>query len=96
MQIRPVEEFNWGVYVAKSHDRYIKDTDENYLCIASRRNDTSKIKKLVQTAKSYGLDGISVEFRGGASQISEEEYQYQKAAMESGLVLPEYDPGLRK
>ena len=83
----------WGLYLAKSNDAYIRDQDGNFLNIASEKEDAQKIKALIATAKSFGLENISVEWQEGAMQVDDEEYEQQIDAMKSGLILPQYDPG---
>lgn len=93
MALTHVREFNWGVYVALSDGKYVINSEGDYLSIPSEYNNAQKIRKLIKTAKSYGLENVSVEFIDGAYQISEEEYQNQKSAQASGLLLPGQDPG---
>lgn len=83
----------FGVYIAKSRGKYIMDEDKNLLNIASRRGDESRIRELVRVAQSFGLDEITVEWREGARQIDDEEFERQVERMNSGLVPDELDAG---
>lgn len=95
MGLQYIEQFNFGVYVARTEDgRYIKDQNGNYLCIQSRKGDAKKLKELADAAKHYGFEHIKVDFRDGARLIDDEEYEEQMARAKMGLVPDKYDLGV--
>lgn len=91
--ISEVSESNIGVYVWITAKGLPAGDQGNVMCIASMRNDPSKIAQLTSAAKYYGVyDGGHAEFREGARPVSEEEYNAQVQRLEAGLDPDPFNP----
>ena len=87
MKITPVEEVNYGLYLWQMpDDSIVMDENGGYLSIPSRRGDIVQIKKLKEVAKHYGLDEGKPIFFSGHRQVTDEEFEEQKARSDLGLV----------
>jgi hypothetical protein len=89
-----VEETNYGVYIWRdAKGRAVVDSDFNYLCIASKKDDAKKIRLLAEAAASFGVTDGAAEFQSGSRPISDGEWEEQKSRQEAGYVPDEYDLG---
>lgn len=97
MRVTQIEEVDYGMYIWQLPDgRFVTDGEGGYLSIFSKKGDFLRIKRLKDTAKSYGLDGSPV-YWSGHRPVSDEEYENQKLRMEWGLVPDEMDfPALKE
>jgi hypothetical protein len=95
MGLSYVDQFEYGVYVAKNHEgKYIIDQEGNHLSISSKKNDTKRMRELAEAARSFGIDNIQFEFRSGATKISDEEFEEQLERQRNGQVPDKYDLGV--
>lgn len=87
-----VEELEYGVYIWRDgNGRAVADSEYNYMCIASRKGDLSKIKLLEKAARAYGIMDGGPEFCSGSRPVTEEEFHEQVQRQKDGLVPDEYD-----
>lgn len=87
MNITPIDEVNWGLYMWQMPDEsVIMDEDGNHLCIPSLKGDIVQIKKLKRAAQEYGVNEGKPIFFAGHRQITDEELEEQKKRSELGLV----------
>lgn len=87
-----VSETNLGVYVWKlPNGGYLMDEDLNVLSIQSFRGDISAMKKLSDSASSYGYPDGAPEFVEGARKIDDEEFVEQAWRLANGLQPDPYD-----
>jgi len=94
MQKGQVDDIEVGVYVWRDENgKYVADSDHNYMMIASRKGDKTKIEALKRAAAYYGVTTGEAEFRSGARPVSDEEFERQKERQAQGLVPDEYDLG---
>lgn len=90
-----VEEIPYGVYIAKtSEGAYIANKDGDMLNIVSKKGDQRRISQLKAAARHFGFEDIKYEFRAGARQISEDEFQTQLERQDQGLIADPYDLGV--
>lgn len=89
---RVIKEVNWGLYVWEMPDgRWIGDDEGNFLNIPSTEGDLSRIKKLSDAVRSYGIHSGRPKFLAGHRQVTDEEYERQQDRMRLGLLPDEYD-----
>lgn len=83
---------NIGIYVWEMPDgRIVADEDGNFLSISSMYGDIKRMSELKAAAQSYGLEGGQAKFMPGYRKVTDEEYEYQKERLNSGLIPDEYD-----
>ena len=94
---REVVETNLGLYVwLMPNGKIMGDDEGNYLNIPSEKDDQAKIANITRVAhailKSNGFpaEGAPI-FQPGRRQVTDEEFEEQKARLKSGLVPDEYD-----
>lgn len=84
----------YGVYVWRINGRPIVNENYDYLQIASKRGDITKIAKLQKFVKEeLGIFDGEAFFEEGARPISESEWEEQKARQIDGEVADPYDLG---
>lgn len=82
-----IEETNMGIYLWEMPTGgYVADDEGNFLSIASMRDNPVRIKQLIDTVKSLGIEGGKPVFMSGVYKIDDEEYEYQKQRMQMGLT----------
>lgn len=94
MNKRPqiVEESPFGLYVWQMPDgAWVADDERNFLNISSKKGDLKRIAELTAAARSFGINEGGPVFLSGHTQVSDEEYERQKAAMQDGYVPDPYD-----
>lgn len=96
-KMKIVEETDYGLYLWEMPDgSLVCDEDKNYLNIPGKKGDLSKIEKIREVAKSYGLEHGRAVFMSGHRRVTDEEYEYQKQRLEWGLIPDEKDYGAAK
>lgn len=86
-KLSAVNEHNDGVYVWYTEDgRRVEDDEGNVMNIPARRGDMHAVNKLGQAAKYYGVPGGKAVFLPGRRQISDAEFEDQKARLDAGLT----------
>ena len=84
---------NLGVYVALSKGRYIVDEDGRQLSISAWQGSRKRQAELIEVAKSYGLEDITVEFIPDVRKVSDDEYEEQQERLAEGKTPDPYDLG---
>ena len=94
---RVIQETNYGVYIWVMPDgKPVMDEDGNYLCVAAKQHDLTKIEALKRVAH-YWIKNMGVEpcgnavFQAGRRMITDEEYEEQEMRARAGLVPDPYD-----
>lgn len=92
-----VPETEYGIYVWMTADnKMIKDDEGRPLCMPARRGDVKAINAMRNAAYGF-LGDLGLEKNGqavfmpGHRQVTDEEYEEQKARMKWGLVPDPYD-----
>lgn len=86
-RIQAVEEHNYGVYVWYTEDgRRVEDDEGNVMNIPAMRGNLHAINKLGEAARHYGVPGGKAVFLPGRRQISQDEYDEQRARLDAGLI----------
>lgn len=92
MNVVPVEEVNYGVYVWQMPDgSLVCDEDGRYLSVPATKGSINRINSLKTVAKSYGITEGQPFWMSGHRQITDDEYEYQVQRRELGLVPDELD-----
>lgn len=93
--LKQIEEgIPYGVYIWRINGKPVVDEEYNYLQIASRRGDQTKIARLKEFVnKELGIFEGEASFEEGARPISQEEYEDQMARQLAGEVPDPYDLG---
>jgi hypothetical protein len=95
--VRVIQETNLGLYVWEMPDgKWIGDDAGNYLSVPAQQGDRVKMEALKKAAHGYLRDiGIipmgKPLFLPGRRQISDQEYEDQKARAAAGLVPDPFD-----
>jgi hypothetical protein len=88
------EETTLGLYVWEMPDgRWIGDDDGNFLSVASKKGNKSKIDALAREVSSYGIYEGAPLFLSGRRQIDDEEFEYQQKRLEWGMIPDPLDIG---
>lgn len=86
-----------GVYVWEMPDgRWVGDEDNNFLSIASMRDNKERIALLAAAVAHYGIDVGQPKFIEGSRQIDDEEFEYQKQRLRWGLTPDPLDISVHK
>lgn len=87
-----VEETRYGLYLWQMpNGAVVTDEERNYLSIAAEKGDLRRIKTLIDTVRSFGIEEGKPLWMPGHRKVSEEEYDRQKQRMDDGLIPDEYD-----
>lgn len=96
-KLRVIDESEYGLYVWKMPDgKWIGDDEGNYLCIASKKGDRTKMEALKKVAHDH-LRNMGIIPQGGAAflsgrrMVTDEEYEEQQMRARMGLVPDKYD-----
>lgn len=96
-RVQVVQEYTEGLYVWEMPSgQWIGDDAGNYLSVPARQGDLVKMEALKKAAHGYLRDiGIIPQGRAlflpGRRQISDSEYEDQKARAAAGLIPDPYD-----
>lgn len=89
-----VEETTLGIYVWQMPDgRWIGDDEGNFLSVAAHKGNKEKMAMLASAVASYGIDEGEPLFLSNRRKIDDEQFEYQKARLEQGLVPDPFDIG---
>lgn len=84
----------FGVYVWQMpNGSVVADDQRNFLSIASERGDITKISRLAQAVRAFGINEGKPLFLEGHRKITDEEYQEQTERLRDGKVPDKYDLG---
>lgn len=87
MKITVVEEDDYGLYIWVMPDgRPVGDSDNNFMCIASKKGDREQLRKLREAARYYGVEEGRPVFLAGQRMITDEEFEEQKQRLAWGLI----------
>lgn len=86
MSAKVVKETNIGIYVGMSFGIPIDDGDGHILIKPAREGNKKAIKALIDTAKAYGYECVTVEFVPGVRAVDDDEYAIQQQRLEAGLL----------
>ena len=89
--IKGIKYSKLGIYVAMSGGIPIDDGYGHVLSINATYGDLSKIKALMDAARSHGWDNLDYEFIPEVRKVSDEEYLVQQQRMEAGLQPDPYE-----
>lgn len=96
-KVQEIEETNYGVYVWYTQDnKIIKNEDGDVLSVPSMKGDLTRINALKTVAHDYmkqmGAEpGGRAVFLAGRRQITDEQYEEQKARAAMGLTPDPFD-----
>jgi hypothetical protein len=89
-----IEETTLGIYVWEMPDgRWIGDDEGNYLSIASHKGNKANMAALAAEVASFGIDVGQPKFLSNRRKIDDEQFEYQKARLEQGLIPDPFDIG---
>lgn len=94
-KLKPVVSVGEGIYVWEMSDgTWVQDTDGNIMHIASRYGDLSRMSKLRDAARYFGVEeGGRPIFIDGGHKVSDSEYDHQRERAAAGLLADPYDVG---
>lgn len=101
-RIQAIEESEYGVYVwLDSEGKILADEEFRMLSVPAKKGDMTKIMALKRVAfevmKDYGMEpGGMPHFMSGRRQITDDEYEHQKARHNMGLIPDPYDDAALK
>lgn len=87
----------FGLYLWQMpNGQYVGDGEGNFLNIPAEYGDIIKISKLAQAVRSYGVNEGKAEFFPGHRQVTDDEYDEQRARLLNGYVPDTEDIGALK
>ena len=93
-KLKPVISLGEGIYVWEMPDgTWVQDTDGNVMHIASRYGDLSRMAKLADAARYFGVEEGKPIFIDGGRAVSGSEYDEQRERAAAGLLADPYDVG---
>jgi hypothetical protein len=93
-RLKPVIELGEGIYVWEMPGgQWVQDTDGNVMHIPSKYGDLSRIAKLADAARYFGVEEGKPVFIDGGRAVSHNEYEYQQERAAQGLLADPYDIG---
>lgn len=91
-RVSVVDEVEYGTYLWKMPDgSYVSDGEQNFLAVMSMRGDLSRIAKLSEVARAYGIDEGGPIFFPGMRMISDEEHAEQTQRLAEGYIPDDHD-----
>lgn len=91
-KVSVVEEVGYGIYMWKMPTGdYVGDGEGNFLSITSMSGDISRMARLKDAVRAYGVTTGQAVFLAGSRKVTDEEYQEQVERLAGGLVPDEYD-----
>lgn len=94
MRITEIRETDDGLYVWKLPDgSLLGNSDGEYLSVASRIGDLTKIAALTKAAQSYGYPEGRAIFLAGRRKVTKSEWEDQMERLLDGKVPDPYDFG---
>lgn len=92
--ISAVDDVPFGVYVWRMPDGSIAgDDDGNWMNIPAKKGDQTRINKLREAARYYGIETGGPVFMSGNRRVTDEEFEEQKMRASWGLIPDPEDIG---
>jgi hypothetical protein len=92
--IRGVDDVPFGIYIWRMPDgSIVGDDDGNWMNIPAKKGDQTRINKLRDAARYYGIEEGGPVFMSGNRRVTDEQYEEQKQRAAWGLVPDPEDIG---
>ena len=93
-KLKPVVSVGEGIYVWRMpNGKWVQDTDGNVMHIPSKYGDLSRMAKLADAARYFGIEDGGPQFIDGGHAVTDSEYEYQNERAAAGLLADPYDVG---